>query len=269
MGNLGQLRRPCRVPAGGRLALLLGLIAAMPATASPPPPQQGLVPDARLADPWGPTQLTEQWAQVLTATDTWLVLQDRVGRQYPVAFDAVGLFVVRWPTTLDRIAPTALVEVTGMSLPSNLVQATQADIFEGTAQRLVNPGLLTLTNAGYPVQPIDFLINADAYGAPFPGLDNPIQGGQQAPAAPVHLVGPIVNRFPLRIAIPGTNNALTVLPGPGGLNLSQVTLGTPRMVQPGDIVYFVASSARPRSLILPQLVVYKQEPMDGIRPGPR
>ena len=83
------------------------------------------------------------------------------------------------------------------------------------------------------------------------------------------VVGPIVNRLPLRVAIPGTNNALTVLPGPGGLNLSQVTMGTPRMVQPGDIVYCVASSARPRSLILPQLIVYKQEPMGGTPPGPR
>ena len=91
----------------------------------------------------------------------------------------------------------------------------------------------------------------------------------------LHLVGPLLNRAPMVVGLPlqtgfaVSNNAFTIVPTNAGLNLSQVTLGPPSMVQEGDLVYFVANSARPRSLVLPQLVVYKRMPIDQFTPRAR
>lgn len=263
MGLIGY--RPWTIRASiGLLALLLPFEPSRLASASPP---------AQAARAEG--QFYVQWGEVLTATDTWLVLRNREGQQFPVAFDAINLFVIRWPTTVDRISPLALIEVTGRNVQSNRIQTDQVDVFEGAAQQLVTPGLQVQSNRGYAVNTFDFTYNADAYGAPFPGLENPIQGNQWSPAGPMHLVGPLLNRVPLMVGFPlqtglaASSNSFLILPSPAGIHLSQVTLGSPSLVQAGDIVYFVADSARPRSLTLVQLVVYKGMPLDQFAPAPR
>lgn len=257
---------PRTIPAILSLILAgLGLAADTSAVASAPPVQRTQADGGFYV----------QWTEVLTATDKWLVLRNPDGQQFPVAYDAINLFVIRWPTTIDRVSPLALIEVTGQNIQSNRIQTSQVDVYEGAAQQLVVPGLQVMSNRGYPVNTFDFTYNADAYGAPFPGLENPIQGNQWAPSGPMHLVGPLLNRvplivgFPLQTGLAASSNAFFIVPSPAGLQLSQVTLGTPSLVQPGDIAFMVADSARPRSLTLVQLVVYKGMPIDRFAPAPR
>ena len=110
-------------------------------------------------------------------------------------------------------------------------------------------------------RPIDFTFNSDVYGAPFPGLGPPIQGGVNSGPARLHIVGPLASKNPVMIAWEG-NNAMAVVGGPAGVSLSQITPGALTDVRPGDLVYFAAVDARPKSLVLEQLVVYKSMPID-------
>jgi hypothetical protein len=206
--------------------------------------------------------VVEQWAEVLSVTPKWLVLQNQKGEQYPVSFEAVGLFLIRFPTTVDRIAPDALVEATGVDRGSNRIGVDHVDVFEGGARGMVAPGLLYITGSGRSYRPIDFTFNSDAYGDPFPGLGPPIQGGVNTGPAMTHLVGPVLNRFPLILGIEG-NNRIVVLPlTPAGFSVSRIVPGSPGLVRPGDLVFFSAVEARPKSLILEQLIVYKRLPAD-------
>jgi hypothetical protein len=207
------------------------------------------------------TDVYERWAEVVSVTPKWLVLRDEQGKQYPVAVEAIGLFVTRWPTTLDRIAPTALVEATGVDVQSNRMLTDHLDVYEGAARNLVVPGLVMISGSGRGWRPIDFTFNADVYGDPFPGLGSPIQGGVNTTPARMHIVGPLVSKNPVMIGWEG-NNALGIVGGPAGVSLSQITPGSIRDVRPGDLVYFAAVDARPKSLVLEQLVVYKAMPID-------
>src|SRR5438874_1362942 len=45
-----------------------------------------------------------EWAEVVTVTAKWMVLMNQQGQQFPVAINNIGLFVIRWPTTLDKVA---------------------------------------------------------------------------------------------------------------------------------------------------------------------
>jgi hypothetical protein len=205
-------------------------------------------------------RVVEQWAEVISITPKWLVLQNARGEQYPVAFEAVGMFLVRFPTSVDEIAPDALIEATGIDIGSNRIRVDHVDVFEGGARGMVAPGLVYITGSGRGYRPIDFTFNSDAYGDPFPGLGPPIQGGVNTGPAMTHLVGPVLRRLPLVLGIEG-NNTITVLPiSPAGFTMSRIVPGNPGLVRVGDLVYFAAVEARPKSLILEQLVVYKRAP---------
>jgi hypothetical protein len=210
----------------------------------------------------GPAGVSEQWAEVVSvAPPRWIVLQNARGQQFPVAIDAVGMFLTRWPTTLDRVTPNALVEANGVDAESNRVITDQLDVYEGGAQGLVTPALQFVSGSGRVSRPIDFTFNADVYGELIPGLAPPIHGGVAMGPSRLHVVGPLINRVPPIILTEG-NNRITVLPPPAGLRLTQITIGTISDVRPGDLVFFVAQSARPKSLILEQMIVYKRMPID-------
>jgi hypothetical protein len=244
-----RLRRPRRAWSTAVLAALLVPTLGIPGDAAP------------LAYQAARPGVYERWAEVITATREWLVLQDEEGKQYPVSLNAIGLFVTRWPTTLDRISPDALVEATGVDADSNRILTDHLDVFEGAARNMVVPGLVLITGSGRAYRPIDFTFNADAYGDPFPGLGPPIQGGVNTNPARMHIVGPLVRKAPVMIGWEG-NNAMTVLAPPQGVSMSQITPGSAADIRPGDLVYFAAVDARPKSLVLEQLVVYKSMPID-------
>jgi hypothetical protein len=203
------------------------------------------------------------WAQVLTVTDKWLVLQNASGQQFPVATDSIRLFLMRWPTSPERLSNRSVIEVTGLDLGSYRVQASHIDIFEGASTQLVTPALYRITGYGRISTPLSFVYDFGVYGEPIPGLGPTIMlPGEGNLPARLHAVGPVVNQVPLRVMAPG-NSVITIVPSPAGLAMTQITPGTVSLVRPGDMAYFVPVAATAKSLGLGQLVVYKNVPFGG------
>jgi hypothetical protein len=184
----------------------------------------------------------------------WVVIQNAQGQQFPVAFEAIKQFVVRWPTRLDIVAPDALVEATGIDLGTNSLSTDHVDVYEGTARTLVSPAIFNLSGANRVLTPID-ANQSPVYGQFFPFA--PFEGGM---LQRIHVVGNILGLDPLRLGA-GGNNWVNVLPSPDGLNVTQVTPGQPAYVKKGDLVYFIPDSAGPKSLTIGRLILYKKMPL--------
>ena len=56
------------------------------------------------------------------------------GSSFQCRRDRIRLFVIRWPTSLDRISPSALLEVTGLNRGSNMLVTQHIDVYEGARQ---------------------------------------------------------------------------------------------------------------------------------------
>jgi len=194
------------------------------------------------------------WAEVIMANGRWVVIQNAQGQQFPVAFEAIRQFVVRWPTRLDTTAPDAFVEATGVDLGTNTLSTDHVDVYEGSARSLVTPAMFNLSGANRVLTPLD-ANQAPAYGMYFPF--SPLEAG--IPQR-IHIVGNILGLDPLRLGA-GGNLWVNVVPSPDGLNVTQVTLGTPAHVKKGDLVYFIPDSAGPKSLNISRLILYKKIPL--------
>ena len=229
------------------LALGLALSASMPIGST-----------ARAQDASG----ASGWGRVLTVTDEWLVVENARGQQFPVRLDAVNLFVMRWPTSPDRLLPQDLVEASGVEVGSNQLSTDHADVFTGSARSMVTPTFQPLPNIGRRFtqydDPMRYIFGIHPYY-----VVNPVAGYVQRP---LHVVGPPANGVPLQIGI-GSNNVMTVVPS-AGFTLTQVTEGVPRFVAPGDVAHLVPvpERATPRSLAIAELVVYKSVPFDQFGP---
>jgi hypothetical protein len=199
------------------------------------------------------------WARILTVTDKWLVLENEDGQQFPVAFDQVNLFVMRWPTSAERIAPDDLLEVTGWDRGTNQIQTDHIDVFHGAARSLVTPTYQPIIGYGRVVTRFD-IEQQNTLGI---NLHYRLLPGEERIPPRLHVVGPLASLIPLQIAI-GGGNAVTVLPLEMGVTMTQVTPGVNSYVRPGDMAYVVPipANATPRSLALAQLVVYKDVPLD-------
>ncbi len=199
------------------------------------------------------------WGRVLTVTEKWLVLENEDGQQFPVAFDSINLFVMRWPTSPERISPTALLEVTGLDLGSRRVRTNHVDVFDGAARSMVTPTFLPIIGYGRVVTLFD-MEQQRTLGINYHYMLLP---GEERMPARLHVVGPPASTIPLTIAV-GGNGVVTVLPMPNGLSMTLVTEGVPSFVRPGDMAFVspVLARSTPRSLALNQLVVYKSIPID-------
>ncbi|RUL87160.1 hypothetical protein [Tautonia sociabilis] len=193
------------------------------------------------------------WARVITATPKWLVLEDAEGRQYPVSFSAIDLFVIRWPANPALAPPGTMAEVTGFDLNNGSILAGHVDLYEGSARSLVSPTSLVLV--GYN----RVMVPTNPYQMSTFGQFTLLPGEELIPQRR-HLVGPLVSGAPLVIAGPG-NQAAQVVPGAGGMSVTQVTIGSPSFVRPGDMVWCLPLAAGPQTLALRRLVVYKTIPM--------
>ncbi len=206
------------------------------------------------------------WAEVVyTDNRRWMVVQNAAGQQFPVAFESVGIFLTRWPTTLANLTPQTLVEGLGFDVGSNTLQTTHVDVYEGSAQTLVSPTILSVlgenramsTRMMSPFNPMaqyDFMMNLPI---------NP-----NIPQIPPHLyvVGNVVTTMPLRVAVPPTNVA-TIVPANGvSFTLTQVTRGAPLYPKPNDLVYMVVTGSGAKSLVVRQLVLYKSIPINEFQP---
>lgn len=225
---------------------VFGAAAPAPAQVVIPPPQGGL------ERPWIPPR--GEWLQVLTATDRWLVLQNERGQQFPVAYDAVGQFLMRWPSALERIAPDDLVEVTGLDLGNNQVGTDQVDIYKGGARQLVTPTIQQILGFNRVMTPFDWE-RQRTFGI---NLQYILTPEEQLMPARLHMVAPAANLQPLQL-MSGGNNVITVVPGMNGAAVTEVSQGSPRFVEPGDMAYVVPlpQQSGPRSLSLGRLVIYK------------
>ena len=205
------------------------------------------------------------WAEVLSVTPKWLVLRNAQGQQIPVSLarDGVESFVIRWPTTPDRLKPGSILEVTGLDVGTNTVQTDHADVFEADARGLLAgpwPFVMSL-NGDTPVTPYSAdqrvvtqgydLLNANLAAAGLPRR--------------IHAVAEFAGTDPLRVFV-GNNNAMNIAASANGLTLTQVTSGSATYVKPGDLAYYVPTGFTPRALILSQLIIYKAMPLDRFTP---
>jgi len=200
------------------------------------------------------------WAEVLSVTPKWVVLQTADGRQYPVSSEAMGRFIVRWPILPTMVSATALVEVEGASPSVNMILTNNVEVYEGAARNFVQPSFLTPTDAGILRQ----------YDATYTfGFDSMNQFWSLYPSQPAvgmtnvplmtYMVAPVVNIVPLMLGTP-SNQMLRVAPANGqSYNLTRIVIGSMDQLRPGDLVYAVPQAATPRSMGLSVMIVYKNE----------
>jgi hypothetical protein len=199
------------------------------------------------------------WAQVLTATDKWLVLLNEDGQQFPVSYDSVNLFAMRWPISPLALTPNDLVEVTGINMGTNQVAADHVDIYRGAARNLVQPTYQHIIGYNRILTPFD-MEEQQLLGQ---NLRFWLLPGEEFLPARIHVVGPALNSAPVQVGTYG-NNLLTVINGAGVPDMTEVTQGVPSYVRPGDLAYVVPvpQRATTRSLAISELVVYKDVPVE-------
>lgn len=218
------------------------------------------------------------WGEVVNATDRWIVVQNHAGQQFPIAVMDTGRFLVRWPYTLDMLGAESLVEAYGRDLGSNTLETAHLDVYEGTDRTLVSPSFSRVgpRNANLPTpSPVFSLIynsvlnswgypgTLSMYGWAYPVAPN----GTDEVALPLHLVGPPLDRVPLRLAIPG-NNAAGVVPGRNiQFSITQVTRGSMQYVRKGDVAYLIPIGVKPSGIVVSQLVLYKNIPFVRFKLG--
>ncbi|MEW4570167.1 hypothetical protein AB1L88_20060 [Tautonia sp. JC769] len=194
-----------------------------------------------------------EWARVVTATPKWIVLENAAGQQFPVSFNAIEVFVIRWPANPRMASPGTLAEVTGIDLMNGSVVAGHVDLFEGSARALVTPTSLVMT--GYPRA----LGRNNLFQMNVFGRYSMIPGEEWMPQRR-HLVGALIAGNPIVIA-PPRGPSSTVVPGTGGMSVTQVTIGSPSFVRPGDLVWYLPVNATPQTLAVGRLVIHKTIPL--------
>lgn len=202
------------------------------------------------------------WAEVITATPKWLVLQNQEGQQYPVSFSEVQMFLMRWPTTLDRIAPGSLVEAYGLDLGTNQVSTDSLNVYEGTANVLgVMPSFQTIVGFNRVLTAFD-IDQHNTYGVDYFRFLMPEE--MNMPRR-MHVIGPIMQLDPLQLGV-GGGIVIGVIPAGGPFFITSITPGSSSFVRKGDLVYYVPTEATPKSLNLAELVVYKKIPQSQFVP---
>lgn len=229
-----------------RILLLLLFIALVPARIS----AQVAAPLFSLDNPG--------WAEVLSVTPKWVVLQSADGRQYPVDGASTGRFLVRWPITPSMVSRSALVEVEGMSPSVNILATNTVEVYEGAARSLVTPSFITPTDAGILRQ----------YDATYTfGFDSMNQFWSLYPSQPAvamnnvnlltYMVAPVVNTVPLMLGTPA-NQAVRVVPANGqSYQMTRIVVGTLEQLRPGDLVYAVPQFANKKAISLSAFIVFK------------
>lgn len=203
------------------------------------------------------------WGEIINVTDRWMVVQNHAGQQFPIAFEDIQEFLVRWPSAIEEISPQALIEAVGPSPGSNVIHVGHIDFFEQEDRLLVSPTYRELLPNNMAVTVLDpgfnRYMNAWDYGGQnmLYGWAYPIPPSASTNPTRLHVVGSLLQRLPLRVSVPGNNQA-TILPDQTGrINVTQITMGVPRMVSKGDFAYMLPIEARIRGLRVAQLVVYK------------
>jgi len=216
------------------------------------------------------------WGEIINVTDRWIVIQNQAGQQFPLAVEDIGQFLMRWPTSLEALTIQSLVEAYGLDLGSNTIETAHVDVYEGDDRSLVTPmyNRSTPNNANLPtIHPVVAqLYNSLMTTWGYPGMLT--LWGWTYPAAPnglggvpirTHIVGAAIERFPLRVALPG-NNAATIVAGRNNeFTISQVTRGSTRLVSKGDYAFLAPAGVKLTGIVVQQLVVYKKVTLHEFR----
>lgn len=263
------------------LACLVGVgvasSALFPAGAQPPARRNNAGANANPPDlaqgpaPLPPTPPQGAWGEVIMANTKWLVVQNHQGQQFPIATDAVGQFLIRWPTTFSSLTPESVIEAIGQDLGSNVLTTDHVDVFEGADRSLVAPTYTSLLPNNRLVTAVDPGFNRFMNGFDI-GSQNLLYGwayptdpGQLGIPARLHVVGNAIGINPLRVSVLG-NNFASVLPAEGGvMSITQMTRGNSSFAEKGDLVYLMPTELSPRTVVLSQLVLYKKIPLRQFR----
>jgi hypothetical protein len=200
------------------------------------------------------------WAEIVTVTSKWIVIQNQKGQQFPVSLDSIAEAMIRWPIDPSRISSNAMLEATGLDLASNGVQTDHVDVFEGNARGLVRPIYQKLIGFNRKPTAMDML-NVGLYG--FYGI--PMLPGEEMMPNRLHVAGPIAAMNPLRL-VADSNNTVPIVPADGGITFTQVTPATISYLRAGDLLYVVPADMNQKTLILSQLVGYKAMALSNFVP---
>jgi hypothetical protein len=101
------------------------------------------------------------------------------------------------------------------------------------------------------------------------GWAYPITNGANGIPSRLHVVGSVLQRAPLQLAVPG-NNFATVIAGQNvQFTVSQVTRGSMNYARKGDYAFLLPRELNPRGLVVSQLILYKSIPFRQFNPAPR
>ncbi len=197
------------------------------------------------------------WVEIISVSDKWVVIENERGQQFPIALspENVGLFLVRWPTSLDRLGPEFLVEATGLNGEGNVVLAPHVDVFRGANQFLVAPTVQPIVESRPLFDPMNVMmmnIFGPVYQLPPQEANIPRH---------MHVVGFCVGNAPLEVS-QGGNVSFAIATD----SMTEVTRGTPGMLRPGDIAFCLVDGWNGRTLGLEEFIVYKALPIDQFVP---
>ncbi len=203
------------------------------------------------------------WGEIIHTTPRWLVVQNYAGQQFPIAVEDIGEFLIRWPTSIEDVAPTALVEAMGQDFGSNVLRTNHIDVFEGADRSMVAPTYNSVLPNNRIVTAVDpgfnRFMNAWDYAGQnlLYGWAYPVSPGISGIPSRLHVVGSLVNTEPIRLAGPGNVQA-TVLPdATNRITVTQVTRGTTNYARKGDVAFLVPVQVTARGLVVSQLVLHK------------
>jgi len=230
--------------------------------------------DAVVGQPRGLPQLPPDgaWGEVINVTPRWIVVQNHSGQQFPIAIDDIQDFLIRWPTSIDSLNPQSMVEAVGQTPGSNVVRTGHIDVFEGPDRSLVAPTNNSILPSNMVVTTLDpgfnRFMNPWDYGGQnmLYGWAYPVPANLSGIPSRQHVVGNVLDRSApdqmVRIALPGNNFATLVADNPGGMTVTRVTRGRSDDVRKGDFAFMLPLQITARGLLLSQLVVYKQIPIE-------
>ena len=214
-----------------------------------------------------PTPPLGAWGEVIMANARWMVVQNHEGQQFPIATDAVGQFLIRWPASFNDLGQESLIEAIGHDMGSNVLRTDHVDLFEGSDRTLVVPKIVSLLPDNRVVTAVDPAFNRFMNGFDI-GSQNLLYGWAY-PTAPgelgipgrLHVVGNAIGINPLRVSVQG-NNFATALPADGGgMTITQITRGNTSFAEKGDLAYLMPTDLTTRTVTLSQVVLYKKVPV--------
>jgi hypothetical protein len=273
--DMSRRRFLARFRAMAALVLIVGTLA--PGL----PVALGQQPDAKAPPPGLSAQTVPQlppvpprgaWGEVIMANAKWVVVQNHLGQQFPIAADSIGQFLIRWPYSEAAMTGQSMAEVIGQDASSNVIRTDHVDVFEGNDRNLVAPAYNWLAPEGMMGTAVDPNLNRFMFGFDMLFMNELYGWAYPMPAATmgvpvrIHVVGAVVGKNPVRLMMPG-NVLMTVMPADlSGVSITQMTRGSTSFAEKGDLVFLMPVDLTTRTVALSQLVLYKKMPLREYRP---